>query len=213
MGDEQLGPRPLIADGSCSDDEDAAANLNQIRRTKWVKYGCRFTTCMLILSVIAIVISLTVFNIQDPNVKMTVVKATKLELMYRTIPKPGTNMSVVARSSVENPNMFSFIYNTTITLYYHENMVGQAQGPSGQAKPLGTETTEVTVDVSTDRLISYPNVNGDVSSGLLNMSSYSTISGQVEVFKGFKKRFDLRSTCTVTFNISSQAVQEQNCKS
>jgi hypothetical protein len=139
-----------------------------------------------------------------------------VELIYRTIPKPGTNLSLTADVSVRNPNvLLLFVYgNTTTTLYYHDIVIGEAQGPAGRAGPRRTARTNITVDVSMDRLISYPNVNEDMSSGLLTLSSYSRIpGGRVELFKGFKKRINILSmNCTITFNISTQAIEEQKCK-
>lgn len=172
---------------------------------------------MLITSVLAIILSFTVFHIEDPIVEINVVQVTELELMYSTIPpKPGTNTSLKADVSVRNPNMLLLIYdNTTTTFYYHDIVVGEAHGPGGRAKPRRTARMNITVDLSMDRLISYPNVNQDVSSGLLTMSSISRITGGgVELFKGFKKGINILSmNCTITFNISSQGIEEQKCKS
>lgn len=128
---------------------------------------------MLIATVVAIILTFTVFHIEDPVVEINVVRVTELELMYRTISKPGTNVSLTVDVSLRNPNvLLLFVYgNTTTTLYYHDIVVGEAQGPAGGAGPRRTARMNITVDVSTDRLISYPNVNEDVSSGLLTMSS------------------------------------------
>ncbi|XP_059456560.1 late embryogenesis abundant protein At1g64065-like [Corylus avellana] len=221
MGEERgSSPRPLVAYPSSSDDEDASAPTypHKTRHTKCAKYCCRITICMLIISVVlTVILSFTVFRIEDPILKINVVKVTELELMYTTIPMPGANMSLFADVSVRNPNvLLLFTYgNTTTTLYYHGIVVGEARGPAGRAGPWRTVRMNVTVDVSTDRLISYQNVNKDVRSGLLTMSSYSRIpSGRVEVFKVFKKRVNILSmNCSITFNISSQAIEEQICKS
>jgi hypothetical protein len=217
MGHKEKGsPRPLAADPSSSENEDAATYPQKSRHTNCDKYCCRITICMLIATVLAIILTFTVFHIEDPVVEINVVRVTKVELIYRTIPKPGTNLSLTADVSVRNPNvLLLFVYgNTTTTLYYHDIVIGEAQGPAGRAGPRRTARTNITVDVSMDRLISYPNVNEDMSSGLLTLSSYSRIpGGRVELFKGFKKRINILSmNCTITFNISTQAIEEQKCK-
>lgn len=218
MGHKEMGSsRPLAADPSSSENDDAATYPHKTRHTKCDKYCCRITICMLIATVVAIILTFTVFHIEDPVVEINVVRVTELELMYRTISKPGTNVSLTVDVSLRNPNvLLLFVYgNTTTTLYYHDIVVGEAQGPAGRAGPRRTARMNITVDVSTDRLISYPNVNEDVSSGLLTMSSYSRIQGgRVELFKGLiKKRINILSmNCTITFNISSQAIEEQKCK-
>ena len=100
--------------------------------------------------------------------------------------------------------MFSFIYdNTTTTLYYIDIIVGEVQLLVGIARPRKTMRMNVTVDASTEQIMSYLNANEDVSSGLLNISIYSRIPGPVKVNKVFKKCINVNKNCTVMFNISS----------
>lgn len=175
---------------------------------------CGIISALLLLQAIVVIILIfTVFKVKDPIIKMNGVTITKLELINNTIPKPGVNMSLIANVSVKNPNVASFKYsNTTTTLFYHGGVVGEARGPPGKAKPRRTMQMNITVDIITDRLISNPNLQSDVGSGLLTMSSYSKIPGRVKMLSIINKHVVVKMNCTMTVNISSQAIQDQKCK-
>lgn len=170
-------------------------------------------TLVLILITFFVTMLLIMFHINDPIIVLNGVKITRLELIYGTIPKPGVNMSLIADVSIKNPNMVSFKYsNTTTIFYYHDMVVGEAQGPPHKAKARRTLRVNITVDIITDRLMSYPNVQANINSGLFNLSSYSRISGQVQVMKIIKKHVVVKLKCTMSFNVSRQTIQEQKCK-
>ncbi|KAF1863391.1 hypothetical protein Lal_00031278 [Lupinus albus] len=115
---------------------------------------------------------------------------------------------------VKNPNFASFRYsNTTTTLYYYGIMVGEAKGPSGRAKARHTISMNVTVELITKDMISSPNLSADLGSRLLNVTSFSRVPGQVKILKLFKKHVVVKMNCTMSFNITTQGIQEQDCKS
>lgn len=68
----------------------------------------------------------------------------------------------------------------------------------------------VTIDVITDRVVSSPDFATDLGSGLLTMSSFSRVPGQVKILNLIKRH--VKMNCTTTFNISTQAIKEQSCK-
>ncbi|XWS76954.1 hypothetical protein CRYUN_Cryun01aG0222300 [Craigia yunnanensis] len=88
---------------------------------------------------------------------------------------------------------------------------GRAKAPRGVQRPM-TMRMNITVDIITDRLLASPNLVGDVSSGTLTMSSYSRIGGRVNMLNMIKKHVTVKTNCSMTVNISSQAIQEQKCK-
>ncbi|TYI00024.1 hypothetical protein ES332_A11G105300v1 [Gossypium tomentosum] len=107
----------------------------------------------------------------------------------------------------------SFKYkNTTTTLYYYGTKVGDARGPGGTAKARRTIQMNITVDIMTDRVLANPNLTADLTSGTLTMISYSRIGGRVNMLNIIKKHVTVMMNCTVTVNITSQAIQEQKCK-
>lgn len=210
---EQIRPLALATDRPSSDDDETALLAQKIRRKRCIKC-CGFIAAIILIEVVVVVILIfTVFRVKDPIIKMNGVTVTRLEVANNTAPQPGANMSLTADVSVKNPNVAAFKYsNTTTTLFYHGTVIGEARGPPGQAKPRRTMRMNITVDIITDRLLSSPNLQADVSSGLLNMSSYSRIPGRVKILKIIKRHVVVKMNCTLTVNISSQAIQEQKCK-
>lgn len=121
-------------------------------------------------------------------------------------------MSLTADVSVRNPNFASFRYqNTTTTIFYRGAVIGEARGPPGKARARRTMRMNVTVDVIMDRVLSQPGLGSDFSSGLLTMSSYTEVGGRVKIIV-VKKHVMVKMNCTMTVNITSQAIQQQKCK-
>lgn len=214
---EQVRPLAPAADRPSSDDDEVALTLKKLRRRKFVRCcGC-VTVLLLIQAVVIIILVLTVFRVKDPIIKMNGVTVTKLDLINNNgtnpMPRPGSNMTLIADVSVKNPNVASFKYsNTSTTLYYHGTMVGEARGPPGRAKAQRTMRMNITVDIIADQILASPNLNADLTSGVLTMSSYSRIGGRVNILNIIKKHVTVRMNCSMTVNISSQAIQNQVCK-
>ncbi|XP_021280731.1 late embryogenesis abundant protein At1g64065 [Herrania umbratica] len=210
---DQVRPLAPASDLPSSDDGEAALQLKKVKRKKCIKCcGC-VAALMIIQAVVIIILVFTVFRVKDPVIKMNGVAVTHLELINGTTPKPGSNISLIADVSVKNPNVASFKYkNTTTTLYYYGTIVGEARGPPGRAKARRTMRMNISVDIITDRLLASPNLVADVSSGTLTMSSYSRIGGRVNMLNIIKKHVTVKMNCSMTVNISSQAIQEQKCK-
>ncbi|XVF33249.1 hypothetical protein REPUB_Repub17cG0152700 [Reevesia pubescens] len=210
---DQLRPLAPASDLPSSDNGEAALHQKKIRRNKFIKCcGC-ISALMIIPAVVIIILIFTVFRVKDPTIKMNGVTVTNLELINGTTPRPGSNISLIADVSVKNPNVASFKFrNTTTTLYYYGTVVGDARGPAGSAKARRTMRMNITVDIITDRLLASPNLVADVSSGTLTMSSYSRIGGRVNMLNIIKKHVTVTMNCSMTVNISSQAIQEQKCK-
>ncbi|OAY62231.1 uncharacterized protein LOC110615053 [Manihot esculenta] len=214
MEHEQVRPLAPSADRTSSDDEEAAAlRSKKLRRRKCIKCcGC-ITAVLLVPAIVIVILIFTIFRVKDPSIRLNGVIITQLELINNTIPKPGVNMSMIVDVSVKNPNIASFRYrNTTSGLYYNGELVGEARGPPGHAKARRTMRMNLTVDIITDELISNPNLNTEVSTGLLTMDSYSKIPGRVKLLKIIKKQVTVKMNCSITVNISTQAIQAQKCR-
>jgi len=211
---EQVRPLAPASIRPSSDDEEAALYIKKLHRKKCIKC-CGCVLALLVIQIIVVVILIfTVFKVKDPIMSLNGVTVDKLELINgTTIPKPGSNMSLTADVSVKNPNVVSFKYpNTTTALYYRGMMIGEARGPPGKSKARRTTRMNVTVDVGMDNLISNPNLQSDMSSGILTMSSFTRVRGRVKMFNIIKKHVVVRMNCTISINITSRAIQDQKCK-
>jgi len=211
---EQVRPLAPASIRPSSDDEEAALYIKKLHRKKCIKC-CGCVLALLVIQIVVVVILIfTVFKVKDPIMSLNGVTVDKLELINgTTIPKPGSNMSLTADVSVKNPNVVSFKYpNTTTALYYRGMMIGEARGPPGKSKARRTTRMNVTVDVVMDNLISNPNLQSDMSSGILTMSSFTRVRGRVKMFNIIKKHVVVRMNCTISINITSRAIQDQKCK-
>ncbi|KAF3439952.1 hypothetical protein FNV43_RR18230 [Rhamnella rubrinervis] len=208
---EQVRPlAPTTDHGPSSDDYEVAKKL---RRRRFIKCCGSLLALIVILAVVVVILIFTVFRVKDPVIRMNKITIIKLELVNNTIPKPGTNITITADVSVKNPNVASFKFsNTTSTLYYHGTVVGEGRGPPGQSKARRTTRMNITVDIITDRMLSNPNLQSDIGSGLLSMNSYSKVPGRVKILNVIKKHVVVTMNCTMSVNITSQAIQQQKCK-
>ncbi|XP_022147195.1 late embryogenesis abundant protein At1g64065 [Momordica charantia] len=126
------------------------------------------------------------------------------------IPEPGSKstVSLTADVSVKNPNTAMFKYsNTTTTLYIGETVVGEARGPSGQARPHRTARMNITVNIIAELLLS--NIN--VSAGTLQLRSFSRIPGRVKMLHFIRKHIVVKMNCTVVINVLSRSIEDQKC--
>lgn len=209
---EQARPlAPASYRHASSDDE--ATDATGLRRRRWLKCGGCVASIILIQAIVVVVLIFTVFKVKDPVIRMNGVTVVNLELLNgTTTPRPGSNMTLNAGVSVKNPNYASFKYqNTTTTLFYRGTVIGEARGPPGRAKARRTMSMNITVDVITDRVVSQPDLGSDMNSGLLTVSSYTVVGGRVKMLM-IKKHVTVRMNCSITINITSQAIQEQKCK-
>lgn len=211
---EQVRPLAPSTDRTSSDEEESALQSKKLRRRRCIKCcGC-ITAVLLTAAIVIVILIFTIFRIKNPWIKLNGVTITQLELINNTnIPKPGVNISLIADVSVKNPNIASFRYNnTTSAIYYHGEVVGEARGPPGRAKARRTMRMNVTVDIMTGKLVSSPNLSTEAGTGLLTMDSYSKIPGRVKLLNIIKKHITVTMNCSITVNISSQAIQAQKCR-
>ncbi|KAL1192155.1 Late embryogenesis abundant protein [Cardamine amara subsp. amara] len=197
-------------------DESASNTKNTLRRRRnRIKCSICITATSLILVTIVLTLIFTVFRVKDPIITMNGVTINGLDSTTGTqIQFLGTNISMVVDVSVKNPNTASFKYsNTTTDIYYKGTVVGEARGPPGKARAHRTVRTNMTVDIMTDRLLSDPGLGQElIGSGLVNVWSYTKVSGKVKIMGIVKKHVTLRMNCTMAVNVTRQAIQDVKCK-
>lgn len=160
---------------------------------------------------IMLVLMLTVFHVKDPVIKMKNVKIQGFDALARPNNLgQAVNLTVEADVSVKNPNVASFKFsNTTLSLYYDGNVIGEAQIAAGEARGRRTVDKNFRIDV---KILISPRLKSDLASGVLSISTYTKISGKVKIMNTIKKHVVVQMNCTMTLNTRSQAIQDQNCK-
>ncbi|PWA74531.1 late embryogenesis abundant (LEA) hydroxyproline-rich glycoprotein family [Artemisia annua] len=129
--------------------------------------------------------------------------------------RSGVQSSVltISRRPYAQPigHMMRAFKNTTTSLYYHGAVIGAAQGPPGQSKARQTIRMNITLEIMVDGLLGNPNLQNDLGTGLLTMSSYTRVGGRVKMLTFIKKHVIVKMNCTMKVNIASRAIEDQTC--
>lgn len=200
-----------VSDESVSDNN----NKKLHRRRNRIRCLICVTVTSLILLTIVLTLTFTVFKVKDPIITMNGVTINGLDSTIGTQTQLlGTNISMIVDVSVKNPNTASFRYsNTTSGIFYKGTVVGEARGPPGKARPHRTARMNMTVDIMINQLLSDPGLAREVSgSGLVNVGSYTRVSGKVTIMGIVKKHITVKMNCTMDVNVTRQAIQDVKCK-
>jgi LEA14-like dessication related protein len=211
---DQANPLAPVRVHPRSDDEEKALNTKN-RRRKFKICGCVTAILLLLLVIVIVILVFTVFKVKDPKVTTNEVQLTNFDVNAGNLlaGQIKINMTMVVNMSIKNSNRASFrLGNSTTTVYYRGISVADAQIPPGIViKARKTSGLNVTVDVMADRLVSSPNLLGDVTKGEMIMSTYSVIPGRVKMLF-IKKHVEVKMNCTMTINISKRGIEDLNCK-
>ncbi|CAN4111526.1 unnamed protein product [Withania somnifera] len=200
-----------------SEDDETTLHKKRFHQRRCFKYCSCVSTFLFLVAIILIILIFTVFKVKDPIIRMNGVTVEKIDLVNNSgtilpMPKPGSNMTIKADISVKNPNYSSFRYNnTTTSIFYRDTVVGEARGPPGKSKARRTTRMNVTIDIITDKILSHPGLQDDISTGLFTMNSYTRVGGRVKLLNMIKKHVVVKMNCSITVNITSQAIQDQKC--
>ncbi|XP_047978074.1 late embryogenesis abundant protein At1g64065-like [Salvia hispanica] len=211
---EQIRPLAPASERPTSSDDEAATTPGKNHRRRRLLRCCGCVGAVLLIQAVVIVILIfTVFKVKDPVIRLNGVTVDRLDLINgTTTPRPGSNMSLTADVSVRNPNYASFKYpETTSSLYYRGTEIGEARGPAGRARARRTARMNVTVEVIADRVTGQPELGSDINSGVLTLGSYTVVGGKVKVLM-VKKHVRVTMNCSLTVNLTTQAIQDQKCK-
>lgn len=213
---DQVKPLAPSVDHPTSDEEETIINhrdKTNLRQKKCIKICVFIAVPLLVLAIIIIILMFTIFKIKNPVINLNRVTINQLNVGSTNSAGSVSNMSLTAEVSVKNPNVASFKYgNTTTRLYYGGTMViGEARGPGGQARARRTMRMNITVDVMTSKILSDPNLQSDLSRGLIPISSYTKVGGRVKMLSFIRRHINVVMNCSVMINVTSQAIQQQKC--
>ncbi|KAK1425236.1 hypothetical protein QVD17_20584 [Tagetes erecta] len=211
---EQVRPLAPATDDHHDNSSDEVAVLKETtRRRKYIKWCSCLFGIIIVVTMVVVTLIFTIFKVKEPEITMNGVTVDNLGFINGTMPGPGTNMSLTADISVKNPNYSSFRYkNTTTSLYYNGAVIGEARGPSGQSKARRTSRMNVTLDIMVDSLLKDPNLQNDLDTGLLTMSSYTRVGGRIKILAIIKRHVTVKMNCTMKVNIYSRVIEDQKCR-
>ncbi|KAF9620865.1 hypothetical protein IFM89_015106 [Coptis chinensis] len=206
--------KPLAPSGSQTRrDEEGFSAIFQSKKVKQRKYMIKCAGCcmggILLLAILVTALALSVFRIKVPEVKMNRITIPQL-LVNGSIP---STINLITEVAFKNPNVAPFKYNNgTNFLSYHGNIVGEGHTPPGNSKARRTQNMNISIEVNTTKVLADPNFKSEIGSGLLKMSSYIRLRGRVKIIKIIKKHAVVIINCTITANITGQAIVDQKCK-
>lgn len=204
-------PSPAVHPTTTDDDAEAATtgrwrSVQYLRRRRCALWCCGcFATTIVLLGIVALVLALTVFRVKDPILTMNRVTLEGIDGDLGTPSHPvSVNATLTADVSIENPNVASFIFAQSETdFYYAGETVGVAYAPAGEVGAGRTVRMNVTLDVLADRVS--PNVNAtDLIFGQdYNITSYTEITGRVNVLGIYKRNLDIKMHCSITLEVGA----------
>ncbi|KAH6825038.1 hypothetical protein C2S53_006955 [Perilla frutescens var. hirtella] len=177
--------------------------------------GCS-TALLLILVVTILVLMITVFRVKDPTLKLNSLKIDGLDLLSNKtngMIKGGLNLTMEADVSIKNPNVASFKFDEAeMEVLYNGTVVGEGRTPAGEAEARRTRRLSVWIVVMVDRLVGVKPFDSDFAAGSLAISTFTRMSGMVNIADVIKKSVVVKLNCTMNLNFTSQAIQDRNCR-
>ncbi|XP_043706709.1 uncharacterized protein LOC122656288 [Telopea speciosissima] len=182
------------------------------RRKSWLCLAWIFGFLLLVVVLVVILVS-TVFKPKHPVTAINSINVKGLKVSLGPALRVDLNLTLNLDISVKNPNRAGFKYgNSSALLYYRGEVVGEAAIPPGNISPEGTAEMNTTVTVLADRLLYDSNFYSDVISGTLAFSTYTIISGRVNILNLFKHHLVSYTSCNVTVNLSNRSVNDSECR-
>lgn len=167
-----------------------------------------------LLVILIVVLAFTVFKPKKPVITVDSVSLLHLNLSLDAA-RLGVdlNLTLAVDLSVQNPNKVAFEYSdSTATVSYRGEEVGEAPIPAGRLPADGTEKMNLTLTMMADRLLSKSELFSDVVAGGVPISTFARLSGKVKVIGIFKIGVVASSYCDLTIDVKNNSVGNQQCE-
>ncbi|KAL3619224.1 hypothetical protein CASFOL_036794 [Castilleja foliolosa] len=184
------------------------------RNRRCIKWGGCFLSILSIVLTVLLVLMFTVFHVKDPSININYVSIQGLSNRTADIDLDrGFNITIEADVSIKNPNVASFKFsNMSMSVHYDGSIVGETRGSSGEVRARKTLRVSLSIELRADEMLEVGRLESDLSAGIMPISSYMWISGDVKISDEIKRSFFVRTYCTMNVNISSQRIQDQKCR-
>ncbi|MBA0634315.1 hypothetical protein Godav_024878 [Gossypium davidsonii] len=203
-----------VRSSSSSDDDEALSMEMQLRKRRYIQCcGC-IAALFLILAVVVLVLSFTVFRIGDPLIRLNSLTIQSLDISTNGSLKTHVNLTLLVDVSVKNPNAATFKFdNGSTTIYYGGRVVGEGVHFQEKIKPRRTLRRNVTVEIDPVKFVDVPDFITDLMvAKRLNVSSHTRISGRVNIMNLVKKHVVVKFSCSMTVRFPSIGFHGEKCK-
>ncbi|KAA8539976.1 hypothetical protein F0562_026668 [Nyssa sinensis] len=203
-------PMPQANGPTKHDEEAATVQSEELRRKKRMKYLAYGVAFVVFQTGIILIFALTVMKIKTPKFRF---RSATFENFDVVAASPSFNIKMNAEVGVKNTNFGHYKFdNSTITFFYKGTPVGSAIVPNGRARARSTKKFNIVVDLISTSLPSTSELGNDIGSGVLLLSSQSTLRGKVELFKVMKKKKSTQMDCSMTINLGDRTIEDLKCK-
>ncbi|EXC34335.1 hypothetical protein L484_006690 [Morus notabilis] len=193
-----------------SDEENPA--FKALRKERTNKCFVYIFAGIVILGAILLIFALIVLRSKSPEIKLKSVTVKSLD--YSTSPWPSLNATLIATVAIKNPNFgpYRFGSNNSAVFLYGGGKLGEQRIRQGKATAKATKRVNVTVEIRTSRLPQGSNnLGGDLSSGMVNLSSYCKFTGRVHLIKIFENRKTAEMNCAMTLVLKTKMIKNLRC--
>ncbi|XP_058181457.1 late embryogenesis abundant protein At1g64065-like [Rhododendron vialii] len=182
--------------------------LRREKRKKWLLYSLAF---IIFQSAIIALFTLTVMKVRSPKFLVRSATFDTFDIQSTTNPLFSLRTNIVL--AIKNANFGPYKYdNSTVYFYYGNTEVGSAIIPKSKAQFRRTKKFTVGLDLASTNLAGNSQLATDISSGIVPLSSRSTLTGKVELMLIFKKKKSVNMNCTMEINTNTQMLQNVVCK-
>ncbi|XAR70245.1 hypothetical protein NMG60_11027033 [Bertholletia excelsa] len=191
-----------------SGEETGALQYDEIlkkRRRKCFAYIAAFAVFQ---TAIILLFAFTVMKFKSPKVRLGTVSVDNIVGSNSSL-----SMKLTGQVRVKNTNFGHYKFDDGIaTITYEGTKVGQFIIPERRLRARTTKSIEFIVDLSFAGISNSSRLEGDLRSGVLNLSSQAKLNGKVQLMKVIKKKKRGEMSCTMAVNLSTKQVQDVNCK-
>ncbi|BBN15998.1 protein MpLEA-like55 [Marchantia polymorpha subsp. ruderalis] len=211
--EEKVSIKPHASSSVASEDAEVKVPLPLYRR-RACHICCGISTALLLAFVILILIlSFTVFKAKDPRITVTgmslqsfAASLDPIRLSWRL------DVSLHLNVTVRNPNVASFKYeNSSTYLFYRGLEVGRAAIPAGKVEAKKSSEFSTYLEIKAVDVPNDANLTGDVTAGIIPVSTYSRIRGRLNVINIFKRHAISTSDCSANLIISNTTLRDFKC--
>lgn len=209
MAQKKQQVHPIEPTGGPAKTDVESEELRRMKCTRYIAYLAAFALFETIVIMVCVV---TLMRIRSPKFRFRAVSIENLNYTSDTT-SPSFNIRFNAKVAVKNTNFGHFKFkNSTITLAYRGDPVGDAKISKARARARSTKKMNVTVDVNSDHVWSHSNLVRDLNSGFLTLTSQGKLSGKVHLMKVMKRRRYAEMNCTIIINLVRRRIQDLKCR-
>ena len=172
---------------------------------------CIITTILLLLILTLVILYFTLLKPKQPVIVATPVSLKNIK--FGIFPIVTLQVKLGIDVFIKNRNYAGFKYgNSSTSVYYRGIFVGQAPIPAGEIGARATQNISTVIDLEVDKVISNPCFLPDMLSGMMNLTSGSTMVGAVILLKIFKLHATSSVNCDITVFVKTMN-STSNCVS